>query len=79
MPKRPTMQGWQDRCREMQYSLKKPWSLVEAFGITFKAIGVPEDHPYFTLAIISAVHAPPLSYKRIADLKPSMTTSVILC
>lgn len=46
MPKRPTMQGWQDRCKEMQYSRRKPCSLVEALGITFKAIGVPADHPY---------------------------------
>lgn len=41
MPKRPTMQGWWDKCKEMQYSRRKPCNLVEAFGITFKAIGVP--------------------------------------
>lgn len=35
------MQGWWDKCKEMQYSLRNPCNLVEAFGITFKAMGVP--------------------------------------
>lgn len=71
------MQGWQDRCKEMQYSRRKPCSLVEALGITFKAMGVPADHPYFTLAIIITVHAHLLCLTK-EELHIFMTTSVIL-
>lgn len=48
------MQGWWDRCKEMQYSLRKPCSFVEALGITFSAMGVPACHPHITLTITTA-------------------------
>lgn len=38
------MQGWEERCKEMQYSRRKPCNRVEVFGITFKAMGVPIEY-----------------------------------
>lgn len=40
------MQGWEERYKEVQYSRKKPCSCVELFGMTFKAMGVPEEHKH---------------------------------
>lgn len=69
------MQGWQDRCKEMQYSRRKPCSLVEALGITFKAMGVPAEQPYFIWAMIITFHAH-LCLTKNGELQICMTTSV---
>lgn len=68
------MQGWWDKCKEMQYSRRKPCNLVDAFGMTFKAMGVPAmaAHTFVWKIWGLSAHA---VLENTAQLEEFMTTS----